>query len=886
MPYSGAPPAQNPPPPVTPFMAQFLAAKADHPDALLFFRMGDFYELFFQDAELAAQALGITLTQRGQHGGDPIPMAGVPWRQAEPYLAKLIKAGFKVAVCEQMEDPAEARKRGAKAIVRREVVRVVTPGTITEDGLLDARRANLLAALTIEGEMAAFAAADISTGAFYVDSFPAALIADALAAVQPAELLASDAVAGRLQALLIGLPTTLTPRPAVKADAKAGERRAKALFEVVTLDAFGDFTAVEFSAIGLLIDYVELTQAGAAAQLSPPQRRGARAVMAIDAATRISLEIDRNQRGGRDATLLSAIDRTMTAPGARLLAQRLNAPLTDVHDIRARYDGVAWFLEDRARRARLRTTLKAVPDLARALQRLILGRGGPRDLAALRDGLRAAQAEAAIAGGAGAPEHVCAAFSALTMSADIAHFTQDLARALAPEAPILAREGGFIAPGFDHALDAARALRDDSRAVIANLQNDYSERAGQPLKVRHNNVLGFHIDTTAKQAEALMRPPLNAFFIHRQTTANSVRFTTTELADLDARIARAGSEALARELALFSEFAASAARLAAPIRAAAEALAELDVIAAAAEWADETDATRPEIDDSVAFLCEGGRHPVVEPAVRREGKGFTANPCRLDGAGASAPRLLLVTGPNMAGKSTYLRQIALMAILAQAGFYAPAQRLKLGIVDRVFSRVGAGDDLSRGRSTFMMEMVETSAILHQAGPRALVVLDEIGRGTATFDGLAIAWAVAEHLHDKNRCRAVFATHYHELTALPERLEACANAHLRAKEWKGDLIFLHEVADGAADRSYGIQVAKLAGLPKSAVDRARAVLARLEAGKAAKGEAQSLPLFDAAPAHAPELSAVEGELAKIDPDALTPREALALLYQLKALAARS
>lgn len=884
MPDSGVPPAQEAPPQVTPFMAQYLAAKAAHPDALVFFRMGDFYELFFEDAEQAAQALGITLTRRGQHGGDPIPMAGVPWRQAEPYLAKLIKAGFKVAVCEQMEDPADAKKRGAKAIVRREVVRVVTPGTITEDGLLDARRANLLAALAVEGEIATLAAADISTGAFYLDTFPALLIGDALAAVQPAELLAVDALGPRLTPLLTGLPTAFTPRPAVKADPKAGERRAKALFEVATLDAFGDFTAVAFSAIGLLIDYVELTQAGAVAQLAPPQQRGARAVMAIDAATRASLELDRNQRGGRDATLLAAIDRTVSAPGARLLAQRLAAPLTDVNAIRARHDGVAWFVEDRPRRARLRTTLKAVPDLARALQRLVLGRGGPRDLAALRDGLLAAQAGAAYAGGSDAPLVVQAPLQALVMGPEIAHFTQDLSRALAQEPPILARDGGFIAPGFDQALDAVRALRDDSRAVIAGLQTDYSERAGQALKVRHNNVLGFHIETTAKQAESLMRPPLNGFFIHRQTNANSVRFTTTELADLDARIARAGGEVLARELELFAAFAGAAARLAAPIRAAAQALAELDVIAASAEWADETDATRPDIDDSLALICEGGRHPVVEPAVRREGQGFTANPCRLDGAGACGPRLLLVTGPNMAGKSTYLRQIALMAILAQAGFYAPAQRLKLGIVDRVFSRVGAGDDLSRGRSTFMMEMVETSAILHQAGPRALVVLDEIGRGTATFDGLAIAWAVAEHLHDKNRCRAVFATHYHELTILPERLEACANAHLRAKEWKGDLIFLHEVADGPADRSYGIQVAKLAGLPKTAVERARAVLARLEAGKTAKGEAPSLPLFDAmhaAPA-APEPSALESAFAAIDPDTLSPREALMLLYQLKQL----
>jgi DNA mismatch repair protein MutS len=881
MPDSGAKPAQNAPN-VTPFMAQYLAAKADHPDALLFFRMGDFYELFFHDAEQAASALGITLTRRGQHGGDPIPMAGVPWHQAETYLAKLIQAGFKVAICDQMEDPAEARKRGAKAIVRREVVRVVTPGTLTEEGLLDSRRANLLAAVALDGEWAALASADVSTGAFHVEALPLARLSEALSASQPAELLAVEALAATLQAMLPA-GATLTLRPAVKADAKAGERRARALFEVATLEAFGDFDAVEFSAIGLLIDYVELAQAGAAPQLSPPQKRALRETMAIDAATRASLEIERNQRGGRDGTLISAVDRTVTAAGARLLAARIQAPLVAVAAIRARHDAVGWFFSQRARRQTVRSVLRAAPDIARAVQRLALGRGGPRDLAALRDGLIAAQQAGLHAGGDSAPDLIAVAAQALCLGSDLNALVSELQRALGAELGVLARDGGFIAAGYDLALDEARALRDDSKHVVAGLQATYAEQCGLPLKVRHNSVLGYHLEATAKQAESLMRPPLNAVFIHRQTTANAVRFTTTDLADLDARIARAGGEALGRELALFHAFAQRAAALAAPIRHVASALAELDVYAAAAEWADETDAACPDVDDGAAFLCEGGRHPVVEPALRKDGKTFTANTCRLDGAGALGPRLLLVTGPNMAGKSTYLRQIALMAILAQAGFYAPAQRLKLGVADRVFSRVGAADDLSRGRSTFMMEMVETAAILHQAGPKALVVLDEIGRGTATFDGLAIAWAVAEHLHDKSGCRAVFATHYHELTVLPERLAACVNAHLRAKEWKGDLIFLHEVADGAADRSYGIQVAKLAGLPKSAVDRARAVLARLEAGKAAKGESATLQLFDVGPVATPEPSAVEAALADIDPDALSPRDAHALIYRLKKLA---
>lgn len=871
-------------------MAQYLAAKSEHADALLFFRMGDFYELFFEDAEKAAGALGIALTKRGQHGGEPIPMAGVPWHQAEGYLAKLIRAGFKVAICEQLEDPAEAKKRGAKSIVQRGVVRVVTPGTLTEEGLLDARAANRLAAVAFADGAAAIAWADVSTGAFETRAVSSRAVEEELAALAPAELLVVDNEAARLSETARAIGAAMTPRPAVKGDVRASERRIKALFEVAALDAFGEFSAAELSAMGLLLDYIELTQAGAAPRLTPPRRNGARAFMAIDAATRAALEIERSVRGGREGSLLGCIDRTVTAAGGRLLAERLSRPLTEVAAINARHDEVSFFLEARDRRAAVRKELRSAGDLARALTRLALGRGGPRDLAQLRDGLFAGDRAAALCLGLGAdaPAGILKACEALSLAAhpESGKLAQTLQLALAPDLPMLARDGGFIAPGHDAALDETRALRDDSRKVIAALQASYAQETNIPgLKLKHNNVLGYHIDATTKQAEALMAPPLSARFIHRQTNAGSIRFTTTELAELDAKIARAGEAALARELALFKEFAARAAANETAIRAAADALAALDVAAGLAEWADETQGMRPEVDASSTLLAEGARHPVVEHAVRREGQGFTPNDARLDGEGQSGPRLLVVTGPNMAGKSTYLRQIALLAILAQAGSYVPARKLRLGVVDRVFARVGASDDLARGRSTFMMEMVETAAILHQAGPRALVVLDEIGRGTATFDGLAIAWAVAEHLHEANRCRAVFATHYHELTRLADKLEAGANAHLRAKEWKGDLVFLHEVSPGPADRSYGIQVAKLAGLPKSAVERARGVLARLEAnGGSTRVEiADELPLFAQVMAEtAP--SALEAALDEIDPDRLSPKEALDLIYRLKAVVA--
>lgn len=877
-------PPQRLPEHVTPFMAQYLAAKDKHPEALLFFRMGDFYELFFEDAEKAAATLGITLTRRGQHKGEDIPMAGVPVHAADSYLQRLIRAGLRVAVCEQLEDPAEARKRGSKAIVRRDVVRVVTPGTITEDTLLDQRVANILAAVAIDGEGAAVSWADVSTGAFAVRAVQAATLGEELAALSHAELLHSDADLG-LSSQFAASGAALTVRPAAKADPKAAERRLKAAFEVSTLDGFGAFSRVELAAMGMLLDYIELTQAGAAPRLSQPQQLSRAASMAIDPATRASLEIERTQRGQREGSLVHAVDRTVTAAGARLLAERIARPLTDVAAIQRRLDAVDWFL-NADRRQGVRAALQSGADLARALQRLALGRGGPRDLGALRDGLAAGDSAARAAFAGEAPDEIREACAALLLgrSPELRSLHDDLRGSLVAELPLLARDGNFIGTGVDADLDAARALRDDSRRVVASLQATYAEETGLPIKIRHNGVLGYHVDATLKQAETLERAPHSARFTRRHGSANSIRFTTAELVDLDSRIARAGEEALARELAIFERLAARAGELAEQIRAAASALASLDVAAAAAAWSVETGAVRPEIDESRTLLAEGVRHPVVAEALRRQGQAFTPNDCRLDGEGRSGPRLLLVTGPNMAGKSTYLRQTVLLAILAQAGLHVPAKRLRLGVADRVFSRVGASDDLARGRSTFMTEMVETAAILNQAGPRALVILDEIGRGTATYDGLAIAWACVEHLHEVNGCRAIFATHYHELTGLAERLAAGANANLRAKEWKGDLVFLHEVSPGAADRSYGIQVAKLAGLPKGAVERARAVLARLEAGKGARTMTlpEELPLFAEASAGVREASEIESALSEINPDALTPKEALDLIYRLKAL----
>jgi DNA mismatch repair protein MutS len=871
-------------------MAQWFALKANHEDALLFFRMGDFYELFFDDAKTAAEALGIALTYRGKHRGEDIPMCGVPVHAADAYLAKLIRSGFKVAVCEQMEDPAEARKRGSKSVVRRDLVRVVTPGTLTEDNLLDARGANRLAAVAVRGGQAAIASVELSTGEVEVIVLDRAALGPTLAALRPSEILVPDRLfADEAAAAALKLTSAaLQPMASALADPGAAEARLKRLYGVDTLDGFGELSPPEISALGLIAAHLETTQAGRLPALQAPRRGGAAETMAIDPATRSSLELERTQGGARDGSLLAAIDRTITPAGARRLADRLARPLLDPKRIDARLDAVQFFAERSRLRAEARAALKSAGDMARSLSRLALGRGGPRDLGALRAGLGAGEALCALFAQqhdplTAAPAEVEEALAALTPDPDLADFLQTLRTGLGLELPLSARDGGFIAVGLRPELDQTKALRDDSRKVVAALEARLQAETSIALKIRHNAVLGYFVDCTAKQAETLMAPPWTATFIHRQTTANQIRFTTTELAQLDAQIAQAADRALAIELETFEQLRRLAIDLAAPIQAAAGALAHLDIAAALAEWAVEVEAVRPILDDSLVFEAEAARHPVVEAAVRRSGEPFTPNDCRLDGAGEACPRLAIVTGPNMAGKSTFLRQNALLAVLAQAGSFVPARRLRLGVVDRLFSRVGAGDDLARGRSTFMAEMVETAAILTQATPRSLVILDEIGRGTATYDGLAIAWACAEALHDVNRSRALFATHYHELARLETRLKACANLSMRAKEWNGELVFLHEAGPGAADRSYGVQVAKLAGVPTSVVARARQVLARLERDPNSPTRLDDLPLFAATkPAPPPEPSKVEAALAGIDPDALSPREALEALYRLKGI----
>ncbi len=888
-----AAPTVSPHSPASPVMAQYFAAKAQTPDALIFFRMGDFYELFFEDAARASAAIGIALTTRGNHAGEPIPMAGVPAHAAETYLAKLIRAGFKVAICEQMEDPAQARKRGAKAIVRRQTVRVLTPGTLTEEALLDARGANRLVAVASRAGLAGIASLELSTGEVECQALAPAGVAAALAALSPSEILVSERLFAEPQIALAlkSAGGVIQPMAGALAEPAAAEARLKRLYGVETLDGFGPLSGAEIAALGLIGAHVEATQGGLAPVLRPPRRLGEAEIMIIDPTTRASLEIDRSLSADGGPTLMSTIDRTLSAPGARLLAARLSRPLTSPAAIDHRLDAVAFLRARGELRARLRESLAGAGDMARSLSRLALGRGGPRDLASLRDGFAAGARIAALFADQGEPleplpgEIADALLAVWPDERDaLGRFLAGLGEGLAPTLPLMARDGGFVTAGRSADLDAARALRDESRQVVAGLEGRLSEAAGFAIRIRHNAVLGYFVETTAGKAELLLRPPLSGLFIHRQTLATQMRFTTLELADLDARISRAGDTALRLEVEVFEAWREEARGLAAPILAAAQALARLDVAGGLAQWAEEVGAVRPLIDLSHAFVARAGRHPVVETAVRRAGEPYTANDCALDAEGEEGPRLAIVTGPNMAGKSTFLRQNALLAILAQAGGFVPAASLRLGVVDRLFSRVGAGDDLARGRSTFMSEMVETAVILTQATDRSLVILDEIGRGTATYDGLAIAWACVEALHETNRCRALFATHYHELAALEERLAHVANLSLRAKEWNGELVFLHEAGPGAADRSYGVQVAKLAGVPAPVVARARQVLDRLEAQSTSHEGLAELPLFAALspPPTPPPVSALSVALSSLDLDGMSPREAMEALYRLKSL----
>ncbi|WP_293880336.1 DNA mismatch repair protein MutS [Sphingomonas sp.] len=847
-------------------MAQYLGLKAEAADCLLFYRMGDFFELFFDDARAAAACLDIALTSRGEHEGVKIPMCGVPVHAADAYLARLIRGGHRVAIAEQVESPAAAKARGGKTLVARAIVRVVTAGTLTEDSLLDAKSSNWLVAVAQVGGILAIAAADISTGRMELSEVsPDALDAE-LARLGAAEIVVPEGAG------LVGIA-----RPRASFDSAKGEAALKQLHGVATLDGYGNFSRAELAAAGGLLSYLDHAGKGTLPFLAVPVRRGAGDHLAIDAATRESLELTATP-SGRAGSLLDCIDRTVTGAGARLLGSDLSAPLMDRAAIDDRLNLVSHWAADARAREGLRTTLRGLPDLARPLARLSAARGSPRDLAHLRDGLAKAWELS---------ERLCRIDQPPALLANLlprlsghSALIDELTRAIVENPSIDAAQGNYIAPGYDAGLDELRDAGGMGRREIATLEARFRRATGiATLRIRHNGVLGYHIEVPARSADPLM--VVGSGFTHRQTLAGVVRFNAPELHEIALKVTQAGAHALAAEAAHFEELTARALASAVAISATADALARLDVAAANAECAVELNWCRPTLVAHPCFEITGGRHPVVEAAVARSGGRFVANDCAL----SASDRLWLVTGPNMGGKSTFLRQNALIAVMAQAGCFVPATTAILGLVDRLFSRVGASDNLARGRSTFMVEMVETAAILAQATDRSFVILDEVGRGTSTYDGLAIAWAVVEAVHEVNRSRCLFATHYHELTRLAEKLGSLSLHNVRAREYKGDLVLLHEVASGPADRSYGIAVARLAGMPAAVLSRAKSVLAKLEAGRAATGGLAAglddLPLFAALVEETP-TDPLRETLSEIHPDTLNPREALEALYRLKAI----
>lgn len=879
---------------LSPGMAQYMEIKKSYPDYLLFYRMGDFYELFFEDAFKASKALDIALTKRGKAAGEDIPMCGVPFHAYESYLAKLIKCGYKVAICEQMEDPAEAKKRGYKSVVRREVVRLVTPGTLTEDTLLDSRRNNYLMGISKNNGIYGFAWVDLSTGVFYTTSSEptkeneVSEIYGILSKIMPEEILVSDAMLQNpaLFDLFNEYREKLSVLPNARFDYANSLKKTLDFYAVQTLDSFGSFSKAEITSVGLVLDYVEMTQKGQMPRIMPPVKIREALYMEIDAATAKNLDLF---DGARGSSLISVIDRTVTGAGARMLNSRLINPLLELEEINARLNAVEFFYKHNDVRDELRNILKKCPDMERAVSRLSVNRGGPRDMAAILQTLNALSPIKVLMTSYQKVDVVDelpkAISSILQKLGDYYSLIDVLSRALNDDnLPLLPRDGGFIAEGYSPELDATRAMRDEGHQFIMNLQGKYiKETQIDALKIKYNNVVGYFIEVPNKYATQMLEKPE---FIHRQSVLNAVRFTTAELTELENQIRGAADKALALEMEIFEDITRHIMVSADDISRSANALAELDIAAALADLALENNYCRPELDDSLIFEVEDGRHPVVEASIKRNNEGvFVGNNCSLDGENN---RIWLLTGPNMAGKSTFLRQNAIIAIMAQIGSFVPAKSAHIGVINKVFSRVGASDDLSRGRSTFMVEMVETASILNRADERSFVILDEIGRGTATFDGLSIAWAVVEYLHEVNKCRALFATHYHELTVLDAKLPALTLHCMKIKEFNEQVIFLHEVIEGAADRSYGIHVAKLAGLPKSVITRAGQVLKKLEADKQKQSVdslENDLPLFAFVQNEEKEeksKSPIEEVIDSIEPNDISAREALDIIYELKTL----
>jgi DNA mismatch repair protein MutS len=852
---------------VTPMMKQYLDTKLEYQNHILFYRMGDFYEMFFEDAVTASSILGIALTKRGQHNNQDIPMCGVPFHSADSYIAKLIEQGYKVAISEQMESPEEAKKRGHKSVVRREVVRIITPGTLTEDNLLISNSSNFLLAIASIREEIALSWADISTGEFYTIQTNIHSLNNELHRICPKEILISDRLYQNetVSNILADFRRIITIQANNLFDLNKAEHKIKQYYEVISSQVFDAYKPVEIIACGAILEYIELTQKTNQLKIHHPKRLDNNLFMAIDASTRRNLELNVTTAGEKKGSLLNLINNTKTSSGSRLLTQYLAAPLIDVEAINNRLNLVEFFIQNNQLREEIISLLGHSGDIERSLSRFSFNRAGPRDLDVIKRSLQSADAIAAnfaqFSGNINSSlQHHLSNF------ADFEGLLIELENALQEQLPMLARDGGFIKQGYNNRLDQLYDLKDNGQAELQNLRQKYIKETGiNTLKITYNNVLGYFIDITPQHASKMK----DELFIHRQTLANSVRYTSTELRTLETELLNVSDNILKLEISLYNALVEEVLKKSDQLSLLANSLSTIDVACNFAKLAISNNYVRPLLDQSLEFNIVEGRHPVIEDFLTKQKQEFVANDCRL----VPEHNLWLITGPNMAGKSTFLRQNALIAILAQIGSYVPAKSAHFGIIDKIFSRVGAADDLARGRSTFMVEMVETANILNNSTKRSLIILDEIGRGTSTYDGVSIASACLEYIHDNLKSRALFATHYHELTALSNQLPSLICYTMQIKEWQNKVIFLHKIIPGVADKSYGIHVASMAGLPKIVIQKAEHILLNLEQGH---NQTMNLDLKSIVIENNPVIDL----LNDLDIDELSPKEALEVLYKIK------
>ena len=863
----------------TPMMEQYLTIKNKHKDALLFYRMGDFYELFFEDAIAASKALDITLTKRGKTNGMDIPMCGVPFHSADNYLPKLIKKGFNVAVCEQTETIEEAKSNLKKGPLKREVVRIISPGTLTEDNLLDRNANNFLGAISDLNGSISISWVDVSTGCFksrnlQKENNQKQLLTNLLLRMNFSEILVSDAM--ELNIISEEWHSIIKKQSSSLFHYSSCLQQICSYFSIMSLEGIGKFSDGEVIASGVLLSYLKLTQCGKLPILSMIKNESENNFLEIDYFTQKSLEILSNLSGETKGSLITSLDETKTAGGARLLKQRITEPFYKVVEIEKRYNLINWFLNNDIDIFKLQNNLENIPDIERSLSRISLLRGSPKDLSILCNGLlNVKQIYEIIILFKDRLNQAPLLNNILNqISVDYSLF-EDIKNSLKKDLPLSTKEGGFIRDGYDDNLDKLRNLRNNELEEITKLQNKYSDLTNvNSLKIKYNRMLGYHIEVRAVHDKALRDKDI---FIHRQTTAQTSRFTTIELNEAENQLINSYDKSISIEMDIFKNFTNQIINEGKKILDIASAISELDIGIMVVKQSKDRDYVCPKILENKTLEIIEGRHPVVETQMKLSENSFISNDCILN----KDDFLWLITGPNMAGKSTYLRQNALIVIMAQAGLFVPAKEANIGVFDKIFSRVGASDDLAKGQSTFMIEMIETSLILNTASEKSLVILDEIGRGTATFDGLAIAWSVLDYLHNKIKPRTLFATHYHELTSLKEDLNHLSCHKMSIKEWNNSIIFMHKIIEGEADKSYGIHVAQLAGLPFEVIKKATQLLSKLENNKDNSYLKKSDNLDDNY-SNINESQSFFKEFDNINVDNISPREALDILYKLKLL----